>query len=116
MEDNAFKRDCRKNIRAVHDAMDVLSGKWKVSIIAVLCYSSQQRFSEILSNVEGISNKMLSKELKELESDKLVKRTVLSTQPVTVSYELTPYGKSLKDVIMHLARWGTEHRQEIIAG
>lgn len=114
MSENAFKKDCRKDVRAVHDAMDVLNGKWKISIIAVLCYSTQRRFSEILSDIEGISNKMLSKELKELESDRLVKRTVLDTKPVTVSYELTTYGKSLREVIMHLARWGSDHRQYII--
>jgi DNA-binding HxlR family transcriptional regulator len=64
--------------------------------------------------VEGISNKMLSKELKDLEINKLLKRTVLDTQPVTVEYQLTEYGLTLKNVIDTLADWGAEHRKVII--
>ncbi|SDG17710.1 winged helix-turn-helix transcriptional regulator [Epilithonimonas hungarica] len=114
MADDKFQKDCKKKIMAVHDAMDVLNGKWKISIVASLCYHNKRRFSEILNDVNGISNKMLSKELKELEINKLVKRTVLDTQPVTVQYELTEYGKKLQTVIKNLTDWGAEHRKEII--
>lgn len=99
---------------AVHDAMDVLNGKWKISIIAVLCYHNSRRFSDILADVSGISNKMLSKELKELEMNQLVKRTVLDTQPISVQYELTEYGQQLQTVIKNLSQWGTEHRKKIL--
>ncbi|WP_342084293.1 winged helix-turn-helix transcriptional regulator [Dyadobacter sp. OTU695] len=106
---------CHKaDIRAIHDAMDILSGKWKVSILSSMCYYSKRRFSEILNDLEGISNKQLSKELKELEMNKLVKRTVLSTQPVTVQYNLTEYGWTLQDLIHDLAAWGTKHRRVIM--
>lgn len=105
--------ECKKSIMAVHDAMDVLNGKWKISIIAALCFN-KKRYSDLLRDVRGISGKMLSRELKELEINKLVKRTVLETQPVTVSYELTEYGQKLKEVINHLAVWGIEHRKKII--
>ncbi len=104
----------KKKIMAVHDAMDVLSGKWKIAIISSVCYYNKRRFSDILSDVSGISNKMLSKELKELEMDRLIKRTVLDTQPVTVQYHLTDYGLTLKTIIDKLAEWGTEHRKAII--
>lgn len=115
MEDRKQPNDeCKKHILAVHDAMDVLTGKWKISIIAVLCYHNQRRFSDILNDVKGISNKMLSKELKEMEMNKLVKRTVLDTQPVTVQYELTEYGQKLQAVIKNLSDWGAEHRKTII--
>ncbi|MCX2494450.1 helix-turn-helix domain-containing protein [Pedobacter sp. PF22-3] len=103
----------KKQIMAVHDAMDVLSGKWKISIISSVCYFNQRRFSDILNDVSGISNKMLSKELKDLEINKLIKRTVLSTQPVTVLYQLTDYGMTLKTMIDNLAAWGMQHRKEI---
>lgn len=103
----------KKQIMAVHDAMDVLSGKWKISIISSVCYFNQRRFSDILNDVSGISNKMLSKELKDLEINKLIKRTVLSTQPVTVLYQLTDYGMTLKTIIDNLATWGMQHRKEI---
>lgn len=105
---------CKKQIMAVHDAMDVLNGKWKISIITVLHYHNTRRFSDILKDVIGISNKMLSKELKDMEMNKLVKRTVLNTQPITVQYALTEYGKKLKSVINNLSDWGLEHRKKII--
>jgi len=103
-----------KQIMAVHDAMDVLNGKWKISIISSVCYYNKRRFSDILNDVKGISNKMLSKELKELEMNQLIKRTVLDTQPVTVLYQLTEYGKTLQTIIDTLADWGTAHRKVII--
>ena len=104
----------KKRIMAVHDAMDVLNGKWKISIISSVCYNNKRRFSDILNDVKGISNKMLSKELKELEMNKLITRTVLDTQPVTVQYQLTEYGLTLRTIIDNLADWGTEHRKVII--
>lgn len=103
----------KKEIMAVHDAMDVLSGKWKISIISSICFYNERRFSDILSDVSGISNKMLSKELKELEMNKLLKRTVVDTQPVTVTYNLTEYGLTLRTIINNLAAWGAEHRKVI---
>jgi DNA-binding HxlR family transcriptional regulator len=109
-----FETDRKKEMMAVHDAMDVLSGKWKIYIISSICHYNKRRFSDILNDVVGISNKMLSKELKELEINKLVKRTVLDTQPVTVQYELTAHGLTLKTIINNLTQWGIEHRKKII--
>ncbi|MBL4675828.1 MAG: helix-turn-helix transcriptional regulator [Mucilaginibacter sp.] len=99
---------------AVHDAMDVLNGKWKISIISSICYFNKRRFSDILNDVEGISNKMLSKELKELEANKLISREVLNTQPITVEYSLTNYGLTLRDIINMLSAWGVKHREVIV--
>src|ERR1700712_2139795 len=113
MEEYVCPAGHKKEIMAVHDAMDVLNGKWKISIISSVCYYNERRFSDILNDVSGISNKMLSKELKELEANKLVTRTVLNTQPVTVKYNLTQYGLTLKTIINNLAAWGTEHRKVI---
>ena len=109
-----FQLDRKKEMMAVHDAMDVLNGKWKIYIISSICHYNKRRFSDILNDVAGISNKMLSKELKELELNKLVKRTVLDTHPVTVQYELTRHGKTLQTIIDNLTAWGKEHRKEII--
>jgi DNA-binding HxlR family transcriptional regulator len=106
---------CHKNdIMAIHDAMDVLSGKWKITIISTMCYYNQRRFTDILNDLGGISNKQLSKELKELEMNRLIKRTVADTHPVSVYYNLTEYGWSLQSLIHDLATWGTKHRQFII--
>ncbi|WP_241676492.1 winged helix-turn-helix transcriptional regulator [Flavobacterium pectinovorum] len=101
---------------AVHDTMDILNGKWKISIISSICYHNKRRFTDILNDVNGISNKMLSKELKDLEINKLIKRTVLDTQPVTIHYQLTEYGLTLKTIINDLAEWGIKHRKVIIEG
>ena len=109
-----IKEQHKKEMMAVQDSMDVLSGKWKIAIISSVCFYNKRRFSDILNDVVGISNKMLSKELKELEINKLIKRTVLETQPITVQYELTQHGKSLKTIISHLTEWGIAHRKEII--
>jgi Predicted transcriptional regulators len=115
MECKEIRADAhKKEILAVQDAMDVLSGKWKISIISSICYYNKRRFSDILNDVKGISNKMLSKELKELEINKLIKRIVLDTQPVTVQYQLTEHGKTLQTIINNLTDWGKAHRKKII--
>lgn len=105
-------KSCTKNIMAVHDAMYVLNGRWKISIIASLCFNTL-RFTDLLKEVEGISGKMLSRELKNLEENQLITRTVLDTKPVTVEYKLTEYGHTLKKVIDSLAEWGFKHRKVI---
>lgn len=105
--------DRKKEMMAVHDAMDVLSGKWKIYIISSICLYNKRRFSDILIDIPGISNKMLSKELKELEINKLIDRTVLDTHPVTIQYALTKHGRTLQTIITNLTDWGLEHRREI---
>ncbi len=113
MEENQCLQN-KKNMMAIQDSMDVLYGKWKISIISSICFYNKRRFSDILNDVVGISNKMLSKELKELEINKLITRTVLDTQPITVQYQLTEHGKSLQTIINNLTDWGIKHRLEII--
>jgi DNA-binding HxlR family transcriptional regulator len=108
------KEQHKKEMMAVQDSMDVLSGKWKIAIISSICFYNKRRFSDILNDVAGISNKMLSKELKELEINKLIKRAVLETQPITVQYTLTDHGKTLQTIINNLTEWGIEHRKKII--
>lgn len=106
--------DCKEVIRGAHDAMDVLNGKWKIPIIAVLCFG-KKRYSDILREVKGVSGKMLSRELKDMELNQLLKRTVLETKPVSVQYELTEYGQRFKVVIEQLAIWGIEFRKDATA-
>src|ERR1700712_579320 len=109
-----FKQEQKKRIRAVQDSMDALNGKWKIPIISSICCYGKRRFSDILNDVEGLSNRMLSKELKELEINQLIKRTVLNTQPITVQYELTEHGDTLQTIISNLTDWGIVHRKKII--
>ena len=62
---------CKTNLLAVQDTMDILKGRWKVQIIAALCYD-KMRFSDLQKEIEGISAKMLSSELKDLEINQLM--------------------------------------------
>ncbi|WP_346659705.1 helix-turn-helix domain-containing protein [Chryseobacterium sp. GM_Chr_2] len=106
-------KECSYNILCIHDAMDVIGGRWKVSIIACLCFQPM-RYSELLREVKGISGKMLSRELKDMEINQLISRTVIDTQPMSVVYDLTEYGKTLKDLTLTIANWGRNHRKKII--
>ncbi|MFD2286276.1 winged helix-turn-helix transcriptional regulator [Pedobacter petrophilus] len=101
-------------IMGVHDAMDVLGGKWKISIITCLLFGPR-RYSEILRDVSGISGKVLSRELKELEINVLIERSVSESAPISVTYSLTEYGESVTPVITVLSGWGQEHRSTIKA-
>lgn len=103
---------CKSAILPVQDALDVLNGKWKLPIIVALI-QGVKRFSEISREVEGITDRMLSKELRDLEMNQLVQRRVFDTFPVTVEYTLTEYGETLKDVISALHAWGKKHRERI---
>lgn len=98
--------------RAIRDAMETLNGSWKLPILLAL-KSGAKRFRQISREVEGISDKMLSKELKDLEANLLVKRTVYDTFPPTVEYEVTEHSDTLQDVMLSLAIWGKLHRKKI---
>ncbi len=101
--------------RAIRDAMETLNGSWKLPILLAL-KGGTKRFRQIAREVEGISDKMLSKELKDLEANLLVKRTVYDTFPPTVEYEITQHADTLQDVMLPLAKWGKLHRKKITGG
>ena len=105
--------ECTKMIVPVRDALEILNGKWKLPIILSLTFGAK-RFKQISKDINGITDKMLSKELKDLEINKLVTRTVYDTFPPTVEYSRTEHSNSLTNVIMALKDWGTLHRKEII--
>ena len=104
---------CTKALIPVKDALDILSGKWKLPIILALSFGNR-RFSELARQVHGITDKMLSKELRELEMNELVKRTVYDTVPVVVEYSMTTYGKTLEKLIEELQAWGMLDRKRIL--
>jgi DNA-binding HxlR family transcriptional regulator len=112
--DGEISVDCRERLRAINDTKDILSGKWKVMIIACLASFGRKRYMELHRLLAGIGTKMLSKELQELEINGLITRTVMNTKPITVEYELTGYGRSLKPIIDEMALWGIHHRGKII--
>ena len=104
---------CVQMILPVRDALDILSGKWKLPIIIALSFGNK-RFKELSHEIPNITDKMLSKELRDLEINQLIKRTVYDSVPVTIEYSMTPYGQSLEKVIEELRVWGTQHRKRII--
>jgi DNA-binding HxlR family transcriptional regulator len=106
---------CNASVMAVKDALYVLNGKWKLPLIVSLS-TGAKRFNEIQRSLDGITPKILSKELRELEMNEFVIRKVLPTIPVTVIYEITPYSKSLEKVIVELKNWGIQHRERIVKG
>lgn len=110
-----YIKECGSKIQAIHDTMYVLSGRWKISIIACLCYQPM-RYSELLKEVIGISGKMLSRELKEMEINQLINRKILDTRPVSIQYEISEYGASLKELTEVIANWGLQHRKQITSG
>lgn len=105
--------DCAKKLQAIDDTMDLLSGKWKISILARLGYTPM-RYSALLKDLNGISGKMLSRELQELEINGLITREVSATKPVAVTYSNTEYGMSFRVMMDCMADWGLKHRQHII--
>ena len=104
---------CAGFLLSFRDALDIVSGKWKGAILLGLGYKGRLRFGEVQRLHAGITAKVLSKELKELEANGLVKRTVLDTMPVTVIYEITPYGRTLEAVLKELRVWGVKHRERV---
>jgi DNA-binding HxlR family transcriptional regulator len=104
---------CRKKIQAVRDTQDLLSGKWKTSILGALFFNGALRFMDLSRHLEHIAPKVLSRELKDLEMNRLIKRTVKDTMPVTVEYELTAQGRSLQGVIEAMGEWGKTYRHSL---
>lgn len=100
-------------VLAVNDTMNVLNGKWKLPIIGSLLYG-KKRFKELEREIPKITPRMLSKELKDLEVNGIVTRTVYDTIPVTVEYELTKSGDSLNTVLDSMIAWGLQHRKIVI--
>ena len=106
------KEECNRAIAAIRDTLYVLGGKWKLPIISALV-EGPLRFKELQKALEDITPKILSKELKELELNEFVTRTVYATSPVTVEYELTDYSRTLEKVLLELRDWGTQHRKRL---
>ncbi|MGF7216899.1 DNA-binding HxlR family transcriptional regulator [Spirosoma lacussanchae] len=104
--------ECKHKLGGVHDALYVLSGKWKLPIVIAL-HAGPKRFGELQRVIGDITPKLLSKELKELEMNEFVKRQVYASTPVLIEYELTQYGRSLDGIIQELCIWGIQHRARI---
>lgn len=92
--------------------LSLIGGRWKINILGYLLNEQTLRFSELKNRLVGISERMLSSSLQELEKDGLVRRIVYPQVPPKVEYELTDSGKTLKDIISAMDDWGETQLQK----
>ncbi len=107
-------KDCESpvDLNDIHFILQVLGGKWKLHILTSL-YFGKKRFKELERNVAGISPKMLTKELKDLEAVGIVNRQTFNTVPITVEYSLTKEGLTLKPVLDQMKEWAVAYKTQM---
>lgn len=93
----------------VEDTLDIIVGKWKPIILLHLMKNDTMRFSELKRAIPNITQKMLTKHLRELEDEDIVERVVYPQVPPKVEYSITEYGKSLEQILNAMHEWGTRH-------
>ncbi|WP_249401871.1 helix-turn-helix domain-containing protein [Streptomyces sp. YIM 121038] len=108
-----FQWDTREDCQ-VRQILDRIADKWSLLVIALLD-QRRLRFTELRREIDGISQRMLTVTLRQLERDGLVRRTVHPVVPPRVEYELTPLGGTLHHTIQSLVTWTEEHQNEIAA-
>lgn len=120
MDINDFKglnevKQCPKLfVLAINDTLNVISGKWKLPILASLLYG-KNRFKDLQENIDKITPRMLSKELKDLEVNGVVSRKVYNSTPVRIEYELTESGRNITKVLDAMIDWGLVHRKSAMS-
>ncbi|MBB1095506.1 winged helix-turn-helix transcriptional regulator [Limosilactobacillus agrestis] len=95
---------------AVDITLKTISGKWKTSILCNLG-TAPMRTGELKRRLPGISQRILTKQLKELETDQIIKRKVYPEVPPRVEYCLTEHGKTLRKILLEMSEWGSEHAE-----
>ena len=108
-----FQWDSREDCE-VRQILDRVADKWSLLVIALL-EQRTLRFTELRRTIDGISQRMLTVTLRQLERDGLVERTVYPVVPPRVEYALTPLGATLHDTIKSLVGWTEKHQNEIAA-
>jgi len=101
------------NVKALQDTIYVIGGKWKLPIIHSICNGSK-RFSDIQRSIPGLTQRMLSRNLKELEDNKIITRTVNEDTFGSVEYDFTEYATQYGILINAMIEWGKSHRKMII--
>jgi DNA-binding HxlR family transcriptional regulator len=111
--DDAYQWDTREDCE-VRQILDRIADKWSLLVIALLD-RRRLRFTELRREIDGVSQRMLTVTLRQLERDGLVHRTVHPVVPPRVEYELTPLGVSLHETVQALVTWTDAHQREIAA-
>ena len=92
--------------------VDVIGGKWKALVLFYLL-DGTMRFNELRRQIPDCTQRMLTLQLRELEEDGLVERTVYPVVPPRVEYKLTPFGRTLRPIIEAMSAWGHRYRQRV---
>jgi DNA-binding HxlR family transcriptional regulator len=112
MTDVTLRASDEETLEALQAAVGVLAAKWSVVVLTRLAEGTH-RFNELLRQIDGVSRRMLSATLRQLERDGLVERHVYARVPARVEYELSPVGANLLDALVPLAGWGLEHQIDV---
>lgn len=102
-----------RDVCAISEVLDQVAGKWSIGIIIIAAADGPIRFTELERTVEGISRRMLTLNLRKLERDGLLVRTVYATVPPKVEYQLTRIARELVDSFAILTAWAERHRGAI---
>ncbi len=105
-EDRENKISCSNFTQEMEVALEVISGKWKSAILWNLHVAEKIRFNEFFRIIPGVTQKVLTQQLRKLEENKLVNRTVYPSTPPTVEYSLTALGKDVIPILENLNQWG----------
>jgi len=103
-------KECRSTA-SVNLTIRVMGGKWKALLLWNLS-SGTKRFSELQKLMEGVTQKMLTQQLRELEEDGLISRKIYPVVPPKVEYTISEYGKTLQPVLDAMSKWGDNHFQK----
>ncbi len=99
----------------VEATLDVIGGKWKVVILFHLTHEGTHRFAALRRKIPGVSERMLTQQLRELEDDGIVHREVYPEVPPKVEYSLTEYGRTLRPITEVMCEWGQKHMKRMKA-
>lgn len=94
---------------SVEATLAVIGGRWKPVIIFLLLQNDLLRFGELKHRIDGITQRMLTNQLRELEHDNIIDRKVYAEVPPRVEYSLTDYGRTLEPIMIAMRDWGAQH-------
>ena len=103
---------CLAQMLPIRDALEVVSGKWKILILTAIMHGNR-RFTDIQRSIPKLNPKVLAKELKDLEAHQLVERMVHDDYPASIEYVATEYSHSLRKVMLELHAWGVNHHKQL---
>jgi DNA-binding HxlR family transcriptional regulator len=114
LNEREFVFDPSGNDDPVADVIELTSRKWTRTIVEHLLAGESLRYSELAARIDGISDKVLSESLRDLEEHGLVRREVIETRPVRVEYSLTETGAALNEVIEAVAEWTDLYAEQVV--